>query len=145
MGPRDLPDNLRDEIRRRAKGRCEYCQTSERVSGTRCEVDHITPRSLGGAAESANLCLACVACNGHKATRTSAADPQTSATVPLFHPRRDRWDDHFAWSAEGTEIVGRTPQGRATALALQMNDSLIVAARALWVSIGVHPPQPHQT
>jgi len=40
--------------------------------------------------------------------------------VPLFHPRRDRWTDHFAW--EGAVVIGRTPVGRATVQLLAMND-----------------------
>ncbi len=31
---------------------CEYCRSSERVSGIALEVDHIVPRSRGGALKS---------------------------------------------------------------------------------------------
>jgi hypothetical protein len=37
----------------------------------------------------------------------------------LFHPRRDRWDEHFAF--QGALIVGLTPVGRATVRTLNMN------------------------
>ena len=40
--------------------------------------------------------------------------------MPLFHPRRDRWTDHFAW--ESTLLVDRTAIGRATVQLLAMND-----------------------
>jgi hypothetical protein len=40
--------------------------------------------------------------------------------VPLFHPRRDRWSEHFAW--DDTVIIGQTPIGRATVQLLGMND-----------------------
>jgi hypothetical protein len=46
--------------------------------------------------------------------------------VPLFHPRQHSWDEHFAWNVEGIEIIGLTPTGRATVVALNMNDPLIV-------------------
>jgi hypothetical protein len=26
-------------------------------------------------------------------------DPLTGVEVPIFHPRRDRWADHFVWEA----------------------------------------------
>src|SRR5262245_36411990 len=47
-----------------------------------------------------------------KEARRSAVDPDTGRRVPLFHPRRQRWSDHFRW--EGFTIVGLTPTGRAT-------------------------------
>ena len=34
----------------------------------------------------------------------------------LFDPRRQRWSEHFAWSDDGTRVIGRTPCGRATVL-----------------------------
>ncbi|MBI3362830.1 MAG: HNH endonuclease [Chloroflexi bacterium] len=136
----DIPGDLRDFVRERAKGRCEYCLTSEELSGIRCEIDHIVPRSRGGATIADNLCLACGACNGHKHARTHAIDPESGAQVLLFNPREQRWNDHCAWNADHTEITGLTPTGRATVTALQMNDPLIVGARSLWVSISAHPP-----
>jgi hypothetical protein len=39
--------------------------------------------------------------------------------VPLFHPRKDSWDDHFM-SREGYGF-GVTPVGRATVRLLNMN------------------------
>jgi len=62
MAGADIPDALRDFIRERARGRCEYCLTSKALSGIRCQTDHITPRSRGGATTVDNLCLACAAC-----------------------------------------------------------------------------------
>ena len=60
--------------------------------------------------------------------------------MPLFHPRQHSWDEHFVWNVEGTEVIGLTPTGRATVVALNMNDPLIVGTRALWVGFGAHPP-----
>jgi hypothetical protein len=58
----------------------------------------------------------------------------------LFNPRRQLWREHFVWSGDGTQIIGLTACGRATVLALKMNNDDIVAARRLWVSVGWHPP-----
>lgn len=139
MTASEIPRSLRDLIRARAEGRCEYCTTSEWLSGLACEIDHIVPRASGGLTEVDNLCLACSSCNGHKHARTHGADPESEIEVSLFH-RRQRWTDHFAWSRDGARITGRTTCGRATIEALKFNNDLIVAARAIWVIIGLHPP-----
>lgn len=140
MAGADIAEAVRNVVRQRARMRCEYCQTSEALSGIRCQTDHILPRSRGGATTEDNLCLACAACNGHKHARTHAIDPVSATPALLFHPRQQQWDEHFSWSADGTEIIGQTPTGRATVAALSMNAPLIVGARALWVGMGAHPP-----
>jgi hypothetical protein len=61
--------------------------------------------------------------------------------VPLFNPRTQTWALHFAWSADGTEIIGLTATGRATVVALRLNNDEIVGARSLWVQVGWHPPE----
>ena len=55
------PAALREQVRQRAGGRCEYCQTSEWLVGVAHEIDEIVPRAAGGRTESENLCLACSA------------------------------------------------------------------------------------
>ncbi|MGB0386600.1 MAG: HNH endonuclease [Ardenticatenaceae bacterium] len=130
----------RNEVRKRAKGRCEYCRTSERITGYALEIDHIMPVSLGGSSEIVNLCNACRRCNGYKSDHIQSLDLQTGLVVPLFNPRTDSWNEHFTWSDDGTILLGQTPTGRATVTLLQINDPLVVHARALWVSAGWHPP-----
>ena len=120
--------------------RCEYCQTSESVTGIALEVDHIHPRSKGGETNYFNLCRTCSSCNTIKSDQTEAVDPLTGHTVQLFHPRRQPWSEHFTWDSDGARIIGITPQGRATVEALLMNNPRIVHARRLWVSVGWHPP-----
>jgi hypothetical protein len=61
--------------------------------------------------------------------------------VSLFNPRRQLWDEHFCWSESGTEIWGTTPAGRATVVALRLNNPEIVMARRLWVTAGWWPPE----
>jgi HNH endonuclease len=141
MAGADVSEVLRNAVRDRAKGHCEYCLTSEVLSGIWCQTDHIIPRSRGGMTTADNLCLACAACNGHKHARTHALDPSSGTEVLLFDPRRQRWHEHFSWSTDGTEIIGQTPTGRAPIAALRLNDALIVAARSLWTGTGLHPPQ----
>lgn len=122
------------------RGRCAYCRTAETISGSRLSIDHIEPRSLGGADEIANLCQCCRACNEFKATSTGGTDPLTGASAQLFHPRRDEWEEHFRWSQDGVRVIGLTPSGRATVIALRMNHATVVAARRRWATVGWHPP-----
>lgn len=46
---------LRKRIALEGKYRCGYCLTSELLTGTALELDHILPRSLGGSTEESNL------------------------------------------------------------------------------------------
>ena len=138
---RKIPDRLAKLIRERANYRCEYCGASEWLSGQLCQIDHIIARARGGATVADNLCLACAACNGSKLDRIEGEDPQSGEMVALFNPRTQQWQDHFAWSVDGTRIEGQTACGRATIILLKLNRPLSVAVRAHWVSIKRHPPQ----
>ena len=136
-----IPKALRKRVAAQAGHRCGYCRTSTFLVGTEFEIDHIVPESFGGRTEEENLWLACPTCNGHKSNRIAAADPATGEVVRLFDPRRQRWSEHFIWTASGDEIIGITPTGRATAEALQLNRPVLVYARWLWVKWRCHPPE----
>ena len=116
-----IPQALRQAVIDAAQGRCAYCLSPEQMMGVAFEVDHIRPRSAGGRNQLDNLCLSCPTCNRHKARRLSAPDPVSGRAVRLFHPKRDVWLHHFAWSADGAHIIGLTPTGRATVEALRFN------------------------
>lgn len=117
------------------------CLVSAAITGMPLEIDHIIPRSLGGTTERDNLWLACSLCNDHKGNRIAAPDPLTGEIARLFDPRRQRWADHLAWSADGLLVAGRTPCGRATVAALRLNRAERVEARRSWVMVGWHPPR----
>lgn len=121
--------------------RCGYCLSREAVVGAPMEIDHLVPESLGGLTIERNLWLACSLCNGHKASRVAAIDPETGEQTRLFNPRNQVWSAHFRWSAEGDLIVGSTATGRATVAALNLNRIAIVKTRQLWVAVGWHPPK----
>lgn len=135
-----LPEALRRQVCERAGQRCEYCRTSRRVIGMPLVVDHIHPKALGGDDSSDNLCAACYRCNEYKGAKTHDSDPATGELVPLFNPRTQVWSEHFAWANGGTHIVGLTPTGRATVLALRLNNEYVVEARVLWIARRWHPP-----
>ncbi len=103
-------------------------------------VDHIIPEVAGGLTVEDNLWLACRRCNEFKGTQTQATDLETGERVALFNPRQQIWSEHFSWSEDGTKVLGETPCGRATVIALQMNNPEIVVTRRLWVSAGWWPP-----
>ncbi len=136
-----IPRGLREKVAAQAKYRCGYCLTPEAIVGAPMEVDHIIPESLGGPTEEDNLWLACTLCNDHKGNRIAALDPITDTMIRLFDPRHQVWAEHFAWSANGDRIIGLTPTGRATVVALNLNRPSLVSARQAWVTVGWHPPK----
>src|SRR5437763_6479972 len=135
-----MPNARRARVREQAGQRCGYCLTSETLTGMPLEIDHIVPEALGGETTEDNLWPACSACNDFKGDRVAARDPLTGEWAALFNPRRQRWRTHFAWSEAGRHIVGLTPTGRATVVALHLNRALLVGARRAWVQVGWHPP-----
>jgi hypothetical protein len=104
------------------------------------EIEHIIPRSQGGTDDEDNLWLSCSLCNTFKGPYAHGLDPTNGKIVPLFNPRRQRWDEHFAWADGGLHIVGTSECGRATTLALQLNNAIAVRVRRGWISVGWHPP-----
>jgi hypothetical protein len=126
-------------VRKRAGNVCEYCHLPQSSQEATFHVDHIQPAVAKGFTSADNLALACVTCSLRKAARTEARDPETKQLVRLFHPRRDRWSDHFVWTA-GWRLAARTPEGRATIVALGMNRSAIIAIRRTLVALGRFPP-----
>ena len=135
------PKALRERVATQARQCCGYCLTSEAIVGTPMEIDHIIPQSLGGQTEEDNLWLACSLCNDHKSDRIAALDPLRGEIVRLFDPRHQMWSEHFAWAESGERIIGLTPVGRATVVALDLNRPSLVRARRAWAAVGWHPPR----
>jgi HNH endonuclease len=140
MGSSYIAVELRSQVREHDRNRCCYCITTETNRGIRMTFDHIFPRAKSGETTFDNLCLACRSCNEFKSNITESIDDTTGKAVELFNPRHHVWPSHFEWSADGTEILGKTEIGRVTVTVLQMNNLVIVAARRRWVSVGWHPP-----
>lgn len=136
MGKAHIPKTLRDRVRLRAVGQCEYCKTPEMWQVATFHCDHCIPEREGGSTTYKNLAWACPRCNAAKAAETHATDPQTGQEVPPFNPRKDAWSEHFSWSTDGLRIVPMTPKGRATCERLQMNRTRIVKIRELLRRLG---------
>ena len=128
------------DIIHRSHRRCEYCQCPMDYSSQSYAIEHIVPVAKGGKTELDNLALACGGCNAHKYTKTGGLDELSKAIVLLYHPRRDRWYDHFAWSPNLLEMVGLTAVGRVTIDALRTNRSGVINLRQLLLLAGKHPP-----
>src|SRR5579862_4727541 len=84
-------------VRERAGHCCEYCQLPQKFSKLKLVIDHIIARQHVENDSPGNLALACGWCNRHKGPNIAGIDPETLALVRLFHPREDRWTDHFRW------------------------------------------------
>ena len=107
-----MDPSLRRFVRHRAGERCEYCRLHQIHCQVSRHVDHIVAKQHGGPETPDNLALACLRCNLCKGPNLTGIDPTTMQVVALFHPRQDRWADHFAYL--GARIGGLTPTGRAT-------------------------------
>lgn len=134
----NIPAALATLVKQRAEHRCEYCRMSQSLQGATFHVEHIIPVTCGGTTTEDNLALACPSCNLHKSDRSHAADPETQAKAALFHPRRLRWSDTFAWEIK--HIIGLTPTGRATIHALDLNHPRRLRVREAEALFGLVPP-----
>ena len=111
-----------EEVRRRARNRCEYCRLPQLAVRRPFHIEHIVARQPGRPGRPTrldNLAFACWNCNLKKGPNLSGVDPETGRVEALFHPRKDEWDDHFspaigALIPLGVAIRGLTPVGRAT-------------------------------
>lgn len=134
-----VPAEVRRFVERRAEERCEYCHAPQLLANSPFHIEHIVPSSQGGTDDPENLALGCNACNLAKGSRIAAPDPAGTGTIPLFHPRRHRWDEHFVWAEDGVTLVGRTAIGAATVIALNMNGFRQARARPFWRRLGLFP------
>jgi hypothetical protein len=125
----EIDAGLRELVRVRAGGRCEYCRISERFTLAGHEIDHVIAIKHGGLTVPENLALCCTICNRYKGSDIASIDPETGELTALFHPRADRWDDHYR--LRGGEIVALTARGRATSRILRLNRAERIAERRL--------------
>jgi HNH endonuclease len=131
----------RELVVARAGGACEYCRLLQAATGVRFHIEHLVPRSQGGATAMGNLALSCPGRNLAKAARTSGED-LAGQVQPLFNPRDFDpwllgWHLHFTLDRGSGVIVPRTPTGEASVRTLQMNDPLRVFARKFQLLAGL--------
>lgn len=130
---------IREQVAKRANGKCEYCQSPERFSISGFSIEHVIPLSKDGPTTIDNLAFACQQCNNHKYNAIKAMDLVTEKMFPIFNPRQEDWSKHFAWDYQHIRIVGLTGTGRATVERLNLNRSNLKNLRALLAENGLHP------
>lgn len=140
-----IPAHLRRLVCDRAQGYCEYCLIPEPLSLAAHQVDHIIAEKHGGKTTEENLALSCVLCNQAKGSDIASIDPETSETVRLYHPRQDRWAEHFSFEPGSGMIQPLTAIGRVTVYLLQINRAnslpvrrILAQANALKVPTSVY-------
>src|SRR5438552_5441685 len=126
---------LEAQVWRRARNRCEYCAFPAEFTRVPFQIDHIIAEKHRGKTVLENLALSCFFCNTFKGPNLAGVDPKTRKIIRLFHPRRDRWQDHFRW--DGAVLEGRTGVGRTTIEVLRINRQDAMAVRQSLLEEGV--------
>ena len=130
MSGSDVTEAVRQSVREVAGERCGYCLSPQQLVMGQLEIEHLIPRARGGRDEASNLWLSCSLCNRYKGAQVEAADPLTGDIVPLYNPRTNNWHEHVNWSADGAKVIGLTSIGRATVVALKLNNEVAVECGA---------------
>lgn len=95
----------RRNLGRRDHHRCQYC--GRRPPGEQMTIDHVIPRSRGGATGWTNCVLACIPCNRKKGCRT----PEQAGMRLLAMPARPDWSLVLAVEAGDPEVLRRFQHG----------------------------------
>lgn len=134
-------ESFRSFVVARAGGACEYCRLVEFATGITFHIEHVLPRSHGGATVPDNLALSCPGCNLAKGDRIEG--PDASGRIQrLFNPRDYEpwnlgWHLHFALDHTSGVIISRSRIGEATVLALHVNSLSRLFARQLQIRAGL--------
>ena len=89
----------------------------------------------GGGDELDHVALSCHLCNSKKGPNLSGLDPESGELTRLFHPRTDRWSDHFEMAGNG-QVIGLTDVGRTTVHLLDMNSEIRTRIRQEMATLG---------
>lgn len=125
-----VPEPVRNIVIARAQGFCEYCGMHQNWEPFHTyHVEHIIARQHRGTDDPSNPALACNHCNLFKGSNLTSRDPDGDALVTIFHPRHNRWTEHF--KIESFHVIGLTDIGRTTVFLLEMNADQRVDLRLL--------------
>jgi hypothetical protein len=131
------PEGVRKRVESRAFGRCEYCLLDQADAVLPHEIDHVISRKHGGTGDPENLAFARYLCNRYKGSDIASIHPGTGALVRLFHPRQDRWLEHFC--IVGPILEPLTDIGAGTSQLLRLNVTARVVERQLLQSLDRYP------
>jgi hypothetical protein len=101
------------------------------------EIDHVISRKHGGTGDPENIAFACYLCNRYKGSDIASIHPGNGELVRLFHPRQDRWAEHFR--ILGPILDPLTDIGIGTSQLLRLNVTDRVAERQLLQRLGRYP------
>jgi hypothetical protein len=128
---------LRRLVAERAAYLCEYCLLHEEDTFFGCEVDHIISEKHGGPTVAENLAYACAFCNRAKGSDVGSIVWRTGTFSRFFHPRTDRWVDHFA--LDGVTIRPLSDIGEVTTRILDFNNPDRLLERQAVHALGRYP------
>ena len=128
---------LRRVVVVRADALCEYCLIHEDDTVFGCEVDHVISEKHGGTTEADNLAYACAFCNRAKGSDIGSVLRRTGAYVRFFHPRLDRWMEHFG--LDGVTIMALSDVGEGTRRILAFNTDERLLERQILREVGRYP------
>ena len=128
---------LRQLVRIRANGLCEYCLIREEDTYFGCQVDHIISEKHGGSTQKNNLAYACSYCNRNKGSDIGSIVWETQEFCRFFNPRTDKWSDHFR--LDGVRIIATTPIGEVTSHILDFNHVDRLIEREALDALGYYP------
>ena len=81
------PDaGVRDSVRHRARGRCEYFALFDGLHVRPFHVDHVIAQQHGGGDEASNLAWACERCNAFKGSNLATIDADDGSLRALLRP-----------------------------------------------------------
>src|SRR5258706_6248113 len=142
MTKRTIPEDVVARVRSRADDRCGYCLSPQHLVLGWLEIEHLIPKAKRGTDDEENLWLTCRLCNNFKGIQTDALHPESGQRVPLVDPRAaNDGSTPSVGATMGSTIVGMTPSGRATVIALQLNNMIAVMVRLQWIAAGLHSPR----
>jgi hypothetical protein len=129
---------MQQQVRERAGSLCEYCHVPDTYTTLPFQIDHIIAEKHGGLTTLENLAYCCLHCNAFKGSNIAGVTQDTQEVVRLFHPRKDIWEEHFAW--DGVRLLGRTSIGRVTIAVLAINVPYRLEVRQALITEGIFPP-----
>lgn len=116
--------DLRQQVRERAKGACEFCRVTEADCGGELTIDHYQPQSQGGNDTLENLIYSCSRCNLYKADYWSTTPEQ----LVLWNPRTETFATHFIESEQG-QLFPLTAVGSFSLQRLRLNRPQLIQSR----------------
>lgn len=135
MNAARVTPELRRAVQERAGDRCEHCLTPGLLTFLPLQVDHIVAQKHAGETVAENLALCCAVCNQHKGSDLTSIDPDSGELTRLYHPRRDKWEEHFEF--RGLFIAPKSATGRVTVRLLQFNAPERITEREWFIEAGV--------